>query len=93
MLKALSSLFPNHLGTSSSARGEFYDKFKREADEYDRDFMKKYEEDLNTTLIFVSALRPCIRLNCDTCFSGGIGRSVLRGHLCFHRRRSAKPPT
>ena len=54
MLKALPSLFPNLLGTSSSARGEFYDKFQREADEYDRDFMKKYDEDLNTTLIFVS---------------------------------------
>ena len=48
------SLFPNLLGTSSSARVEFYDKFQREAYEYDRDFMKKYDEDLNTTLIFVS---------------------------------------
>ena len=56
MLKALPSLFPNLLGTSSSARVEFYDKFQREADEYDRDFMKKYDEDLNTTLIFVSIL-------------------------------------
>ena len=54
MLKALPSLFPNLLGTASSARVEFYDKFQREADEYDRDFMKKYDEDLNTTLIFVS---------------------------------------
>ena len=56
MLKALPSLFPNLLGTTSSARVEFYDKFQREADEYDRDFMKKYDEDLNTTLIFVSFL-------------------------------------
>ena len=54
MLKALPSLFPNHLGTANNARVEFYDKFQREADEYDRDFMKKYEEDLNTTLVFVS---------------------------------------
>jgi hypothetical protein len=54
MLKALPSLFPNLLGTSSSARVKFYDKFQCEADEYDRDFMKKYDEDLNTTLIFVS---------------------------------------
>jgi len=28
--------------------------FNREADEYDRDFHKKYHDDLNTTLIFVS---------------------------------------
>lgn len=54
MVKALPTLFPHLLGTASSARVEFYDKFQREADEYDRDFMKKYDEDLNTTLIFVS---------------------------------------
>jgi hypothetical protein len=36
-----------------TARAEFYDKYKREADEYDKDFIK-YDEDLNTTLIFVS---------------------------------------
>ncbi|KAF9649519.1 hypothetical protein BDM02DRAFT_3128351 [Thelephora ganbajun] len=52
MLKALPTLFPHLLGTASNARVDFYDKFQREADEYDRDFMKKYEEDLNTTLIF-----------------------------------------
>jgi len=54
MLKALPLLFPNLNGTASGARGDFYDKFQREADERDRDFMKKYDEDLNTTLIFVS---------------------------------------
>jgi len=37
-----------------TARAEFYDKYKREADEYDKDFIKKYDQDLNTTLIFVS---------------------------------------
>ena len=37
-----------------TARVEFYDKYKREADEYDKDFIKKYDQDLNTTLIFVS---------------------------------------
>ena len=58
MLKALPSLFPNLLGTTAGARVEFYDKFQREADEHDRDFMKKYDEDLNTTLIFVSVLSP-----------------------------------
>jgi len=53
MLKALPSLFPNLIGAPTGARVDFYDKFQREADEYDRDFMKKYDEDLNTTLIFV----------------------------------------
>ena len=34
---------------------EFYNKFQREIEEHDRDFEKKYDEDLNTTLIFVSS--------------------------------------
>jgi len=33
---------------------EFYNKFQREMEEHDRDFEKRYDEDLNTTLIFVS---------------------------------------
>ena len=86
MLKALPSLFPNLPGTASSARDEFYNKFQREADEYDRDFMKKYDEDLNITLIFVSV---CFRIHTPivalTRFSYGIGRSVLCRHIRFHR--------
>lgn len=54
MLKALPSLFPN-LKTANNARDEFYDKFQRVADEYDRDFIGKYGGDLDITLIFVSA--------------------------------------
>jgi len=34
-------------------RRHFYKTFNQEADEYDRDFHKKYHDDLNTTLIFV----------------------------------------
>ena len=89
MLKALPTLFP-HLGTASTARAEFYNKFQREADEFDRDFIKKYDEDLNTTLIFVSFFSLFfffVHLSCevDTLpFLGGIGRSVLRGHICFY---------
>jgi len=33
---------------------KFYDMYRREAGEYDREFVKKYDEDLNTTLVFVS---------------------------------------
>lgn len=32
----------------------FYNKFKRETDEYDIDYVKKYNEDLDSTLIFAS---------------------------------------
>jgi hypothetical protein len=35
-------------------QAQFYDHYRRVADEYDKDFLKKYEEDLDTTLIFVS---------------------------------------
>ena len=52
MLKALPTLFPNLHETASNAREEFYNMFRREADEYDREFIKKYD-DLNTNLIFV----------------------------------------
>jgi hypothetical protein len=33
---------------------EFYNKFQREMEEHSRDFGRKYDEDLNTTLVFVS---------------------------------------
>ena len=35
-------------------RSRFYEHYNKEAEEYDREFAKKYDEDLNTTLIFVS---------------------------------------
>ena len=38
-------------------RLDFYTMYRREAMEYDTDYVKKYDEDLNTTLIFV---RYCI---------------------------------
>ena len=34
-------------------RVKFYEHYRKEAEEYDREFTKKYDEDLNTTLIFV----------------------------------------
>ena len=34
-------------------RVDFYMMYKRESAEYDVDYVKKYDEDLNTTLIFV----------------------------------------
>ena len=41
--------------------------YKKEATEYDAEYVKKYDEDLNTTLIFVrsvfSALTPCLTWN------------------------------
>ena len=45
--------------TQEDYRTKFYDVYRREAEEYDREFIKRYDEDLNTTLIFV----------CFLCFS------------------------
>jgi hypothetical protein len=38
---------------TGDARVDFYTMYKRESAEYDTDYVKKYDEDLNTTLIFV----------------------------------------
>jgi len=37
-------------------RLDFYAMYKREATEYDTDYVKKYDDDLNTTLIFVRCI-------------------------------------
>ena len=39
--------------TREDFRTEFYEKYRHEAEEYDREFIKRHDEDLNTTLIFV----------------------------------------
>ena len=64
MLKALPTLFPNLLGTTRNPGAEFYDKFLRAADDHDRGFVKKYDEDLNSTLVFVSVF-PYTRSLCE----------------------------
>ena len=35
-------------------QAEFYKNYRKVAEEYDKEFLKKHDEDLNTTLIFVS---------------------------------------
>ena len=41
--------------THEDPRSRFFENYRKEAEEYDKGFMKKYDEDLNTTLIFVSS--------------------------------------
>ena len=41
---------------------DFYTMYKRETMEYDTEYMNKYNEDLNTTLIFVSFVVSFINL-------------------------------
>ena len=42
------------LSAREDYRSQFYEHYRGEAWEYDREFMEVYFEDLNTTLIFVS---------------------------------------
>ena len=47
------------LGVSSiqvDDQTQLFEDYRKGAEEYDREFMKKYNEDLNTTLIFVSSV-------------------------------------
>jgi len=66
MRKALPTLFPSLLGTTSNPAVEFYNKFQRAADDHDRDFVKGWDEDLNSTLIFVSILLHTPRSFCES---------------------------
>ena len=38
---------------SDEARTDFYNVYQKESIGYDTNYVKKYEEDLNTTLVFV----------------------------------------
>ena len=58
---------------------DFYTVYKREATEYDTENMKKYNEDLNTTLIFVR----CFPLGSHLVLIIFLGRSILCGQLSF----------
>jgi hypothetical protein len=45
---------------SNDPRTDFFAVYRKEADEFDRDYTRKYDEDLNTSLIFVSgSIRAC----------------------------------
>ena len=67
-------------------RAQFYEHYHKEAEEYDKDFMKKHDEDLNTTLIFVGyAHRSDVHV-----LTWVSGWSVLRRHRCL---RHPGPPS
>lgn len=39
---------------TNDSRADFFAVYRKEADEFDREYTRKYDEDLNTSLIFVS---------------------------------------
>jgi hypothetical protein len=49
---------------SNDPKLDFYTMYKRETTEYDTEYMQKYNEDLNTTLIFVRFCIPCTINQC-----------------------------
>ena len=62
----------------------FYADYRKMADEYDKEFLKKYDEDLNTTLIFVSLIQRF----CEYALTTVSGWSVLcRGFGLHHPGR------
>ena len=42
--------------TQEDYRTKFYNLYRREAEEYDREFIERYDQDLDTTLIFVCSM-------------------------------------
>ena len=70
-------------------RVDFYTMYKRESAEYDTDYVKKYDEDLNTTLIFVRYLS----FFWSTTSLNSTGRPVLCRQLGLRNRRPFESPT
>ena len=68
---------------------DFYTMYKREALEYDTQYMDRHNEDLNTTLIFV---RFCATFRNNITLTTSVGWSVLRSQLRLRHRRPVEPP-
>ena len=71
-------------------RAEFYKHYRKEAEEYDKEFMKKYEEDLDTTLIFVCC--PAVYIVQARVLIRVAGWSVLRRHFRLHHPGQLRAP-
>ena len=84
------------LSTQEDHRARFFEDYRKEAEEYDREFMKKYDEDLNTTLIFVSFVWSLV----DACqlrhrlvsSPPSPLHSSLRSTLIYNRTPTTRPP-
>ena len=66
--------------TEEDRRAQFYEHYRKEAQEHDREFMKRYDGDLYMVLIFVSsACFPDPHV-----FTRAAGWFFLHRHFCFH---------
>ena len=69
---------------SNDPRADFFAVYRKESDEFDRDYARKYDEDLNTSLIFVSeSIRTCSPSTDSGRCSGGF---ILCSQLSVHNR-------
>ena len=59
---------------TNNPRADFFTVYRKESDEFDREYTRKYDEDLNTSLIFVSFWFP---------FRGLNAKSEIRRPDCF----------
>ena len=63
-------------------RAKFYTHYRKEAKEHDKEFVKKHDDDLNTTLIFVGRVRyRGVRV-----LTFAAGRSLFRCGVCLYHR-------
>ena len=67
---------------------DFYTMYKRETVEYDTEHKQKYNEDLNTTLIFVRS----VSFYHYTLLTTSAGWSVLRSQFRVCHRRPVQAP-
>jgi len=86
---AIKAAFTKHEGSEPlDARTHFHEQFRQEADEYDRDFHKKYHDDLNTILIFVRCDYQVANLT-----NKQAGRSLFhRGDSLHYRHANGNAP-
>ena len=89
LLTPLRSLKQGVLPTNEGHRVQFYDNYRKVAEEYDKEFVKQHDEDLNTTLIFVS-LAP---KSSEHVLTKLPGRSIFRCRFRFHNRSRSSAPT
>jgi len=69
-------------------RSRFYKDYHKVAEEYDKELNKRYDEDLNTTLIFVS----CTSCSGVCVLTWITGRSVLCRHNRIHHPGPLRAP-
>lgn len=72
-------------------KARFYDDFREVAEEYDKEFIKGYNEDLNTTLIFVSSTWVFVESLLTKISGRSIFRCCLRVHHSSRLSTSTRP--